>query len=202
MFCGTGNLKHIDHEDTNTSAVPVSSSPLPPVVKGSRKKANKNPYSTRGLDKFSTVLSELESKKEKIMSKAGSRGVAMVRFAYSSSHDSWVPIVVRIRDCKERDKKKVSETVGEASAAIGEEKMVLDKEEEGERVVKKSFSWGRYYWPMVVVLILVCLVLYGRVFAICCTTVLWYLVPGTMKKKDYGKRVVEGKKLMMVDADK
>lgn len=192
MFCGTGNFKHIDHEDTNAGAVPASSSsppPLPPVAKGSRKKANKNPYSTRGLDKFSTVLSELESKKEKIMSKAGSRGVAMVRFAYSSSHDSWVPIVVRIRDCEERDKKKVSsEAVGaaSASAAIGEEKMVLDKEEE-ERI-KKSFSWGRYYWPLVVVLMLVCLVLYGRVFAICCTTVMWYLVPGTVKKKDYAKR--------------
>ncbi|KAF0908363.1 hypothetical protein E2562_025044 [Oryza meyeriana var. granulata] len=45
-----------------------------------------------------------------------------------------------------------------------------------------SLSWGknvrpRHYMPFVSVLLLASLVVFGRVFAICCTSVWWYLVP-------------------------
>ncbi|XP_010942772.1 uncharacterized protein [Elaeis guineensis] len=107
--------------------------------------------------------------------------------------------------------------VGEESSAPlvrsrdGKE-VVKEAEPATERKVKKCFTWGAkegevgfwrwrpsYYWPLVIVLILVCLVMFGRVFAICCTSIWWYLVPTmrrgsgnvrrSMKKKDYGRRL-------------
>ncbi|KAL0924799.1 hypothetical protein M5K25_005657 [Dendrobium thyrsiflorum] len=93
MFCGVSSFSHVDDE---------LSSPSTP--RGTKKKHsstnNKNPYSSRGLEKYNSVLSELEAKKEKIM--AGRTGsvdgeVPMVRFMYSKSQD-WVPIVVRLKD--------------------------------------------------------------------------------------------------------
>ncbi|EHA8591252.1 hypothetical protein COCNU_scaffold039050G000020 [Cocos nucifera] len=222
MFCGTGSFKRIDEKPSSAPGSP----------KGSKKKANKNPYSTRGLDKFSTVLAELEAKREKIMAKVGTDGVAMVRFMYSNSQD-WIPIIVKLREDAKEEKTKLddakkpkplplppsqptSEVVKEGPASpVGSrdgKEVVKEAEPATERkVTKKCFTWGvkegevgfwrwrpSYYWPLVMVLILACLVMFGRVFAICCTSIWWYLVP-TMKrgsgkvrrsmKKDYGRRL-------------
>lgn len=208
MFCGTGSFKRIDEDPWLPTSAPGS-------PKGSKRKANKNPYSTRGLDKFSTVLAELEARREKIMAKAGTQGVSMVRFMYSDSQH-WIPIIVKLReDAKEENTKPAdakkpkhlelppsqnnSEVVKDLAAPVGS----ADAKEVAERKTKKCFSWGEvvpwrwrpsYYWPLAMVLILVCLVMFGRVFAICCTSIWWYLVPTlkggsgnarrSMKKKD------------------
>ncbi|PKU74607.1 uncharacterized protein LOC110100185 [Dendrobium catenatum] len=132
-----------------------------------RKRSKKNPYSSRGLDKFSSVVSELDARKKKIMSSAGANGVSLVRFMHSNSHD-WTPVIVRQRE-EEEDKNK----------AMDKELLpaVTAKTERG----KKEMKWWRwrpsYYLLAVMLLILVCFVISGRVFAICCLSVLWYLLP-------------------------
>ncbi|URE01206.1 GDSL-like Lipase/Acylhydrolase [Musa troglodytarum] len=177
MFCGTASFKNIDDD------APTPSSPM-----ASKKKASKNPYSTRGLDKFSTVLGDLEARRRKIMEKAGPQGaVSMVKFMYSNSTD-WIPVVVRRRDRQDDDAKVpiVSGGVEEAAPAMGRAKAVPEEK------VKSRLAWGAaeevkgwvrrnwrgsYYWPLVVLVALVCLVMFGRVFAICCMLVWWYLMP-------------------------
>ncbi|OAY81321.1 hypothetical protein ACMD2_18305 [Ananas comosus] len=180
MFCGTSSFKHIDGDDPRA---PVATSP-----KGSKKKAgNKNPYSTRGLDKFSAVLLDLESQRQKIMARAGSQGVAMVQFMYKSTND-WIPVVVRLRNRQDEESRvsgaqklaPASPTLagdGGAGEAAGGAKAVAKEERKGN----KGFAWGgwreSHSWMLVVVVMLVCIVVFGRVFAICCTSICWYLVP-------------------------
>ncbi|XVF36430.1 hypothetical protein REPUB_Repub19eG0057700 [Reevesia pubescens] len=73
-------------------------------------KDNKNPYSDRGLDKFSELLAELEEKRRKIYSQTDSQDISFVRFMYKNSTDC-VPIVVKLKDKKEEEKNKpVDET--------------------------------------------------------------------------------------------
>ncbi|XP_008811664.2 uncharacterized protein LOC103722767 [Phoenix dactylifera] len=209
MFCGTGSFKRIDEDPWLPTSAPGS-------PKGSKRKANKNPYSTRGLDKFSTVLAELEARREKIMAKAGTQGVSMVRFMYSNSQD-WIPIIVKLREDAKEEKRKPqnnSDVVKESAPLIGSvdaKEVAKAVESISERETKKYFSWGvkegevvpwrsrpSFYWPLVIVLLLICLVMFGRVFAICCTAIVWYLLPTieggsgnarrSMKKKDYGRR--------------
>lgn len=225
MFCGTGSFKRVDEDPRAPASAPGS-------PRGSKKKASKNPYSTRGLDKFSAVLAELEARREQIMAKTGTQGVSMVRFMYSNSKD-WIPIIVKLREDAKEEKAKPadakkpkplplppsqtgSEVIEDSSPAppvgsIDAKEVAKEAEKVTERKVKRGFPWDvkegealswvrwrpSYYWPLVMVLILVCLVTFGRVFAICCTSIWWYLVP-TMKgrsghlkrtkKKDYGRR--------------
>ncbi|RRT41149.1 hypothetical protein B296_00034698 [Ensete ventricosum] len=202
MICGTASFKNIDDD-----------APAPSSPKASKKKASKNPYSTRGLDKFSTVLGDLEARRRKIMEKAGPQGaVSMVKFMYSNSTD-WIPVVVRRRDRQDDDAKmsadeqqrKVPIVSGgaEEAKAVPEEKvksrLAWGAAEEAKGWVRRN--WRRsYYWPSVVLVALVCLVMFGRVFAICCMLVCWYLVPvvrgeggdvrrSVNKIKNFGRRM-------------
>ncbi|KAJ0961426.1 hypothetical protein J5N97_000381 [Dioscorea zingiberensis] len=205
MFCGTGSLSHVDEE------------PCAPSTPKETKKKNKNPYSTRGLDKFSAVMAELEARKEKIMAKTGSKEAPMVRFMYNNSND-WVPIIIKLRDDKkeqlaEPKKKPVMPVLPESPR---QEKTEIVAAPEKSKVEKKpcnlvvsegeGCSWWRwrpsYYWPVVMVLILSCLVVFGKTFAICCTSIWWYLVPSmqgsssvrrALKKRDYGRRLSDKK---------
>ncbi|KAL0925977.1 hypothetical protein M5K25_004357 [Dendrobium thyrsiflorum] len=191
MFCGTSSFHH-DADDS------PSSSP-----KASKKKSdrNKNPYSSRGLDKFTSVLSELEAKREKIMASTGAQGISMIRFMYSNSQD-WIPIIVRIRDDRNSNnqivaagEKKPEEVPLPPASAPAPEKKV------GRKLSDKSPWWkwrSSYFMPAMMVLILVCLAVFGRVFAICCTSIWWYLVPSyegdekmkrRVSKKEYVKRL-------------
>ncbi|WOL11642.1 hypothetical protein Cni_G20406 [Canna indica] len=215
MFCGTGSFKSVDSDPWSTPP----SSPKPTKKKAA---ATKNPYSARGRDKFSALLSELEARRAKIIATAGgSQGVAMVRFTCSSS-DDWIPIVIKIRDeDKPRDRAR---SPPPAAAKLPSSEEIAEKprtppevEEMAPATVlarkrKERFCWTSAWksvrlnclcWPpLVVLLMLLCLVVFGRVFAICCTTVWWYLLPlmecgerGGMslrrptKKKDYGRRL-------------
>ncbi|KAH0450062.1 hypothetical protein IEQ34_020754 [Dendrobium chrysotoxum] len=129
-----------------------------------RKRSKKNPYSSRGLDKFSSVLSELEARKKKIMSSTSANGVSLVRFMYSNSHD-WTPVIVRHRE--EEDKNKTMDK--ELSPPVKADR---------KKKEMKLWKWRpSYYMLAVMLLILVCFVISGRVFAICCLSVLWYLLP-------------------------
>ncbi|KAH7653925.1 hypothetical protein IHE45_19G110900 [Dioscorea alata] len=210
MFCGTGSFSHIEDQDDQVGG--VSSSP-----KDSKKKhANHNPYSNRGLDKFSAVLAELDARKDKIM--ANAKDVSMVRFVYNNSHD-WVPIIIKLSknnpsSLSKQQAQHHNQNKKECTSPVKSETLMLpppsEKKEKKEAMVmnkKKSFVWRRrtwmssyYYWFMMMALILVCLLLFGRVFAICCTSIWWYLVPTlqakkSVKKKDYARKLSDIRKI-------
>lgn len=183
----------------------------------SRAKA-KNPYSNRGLDKLAKLIKDLEARREKIMAQMGEQGnVSLIRFVYSNSQ-GWVPIVVKIKDGKQgklddsvpasrpiqQNSEKAIKLPIRSSAAANDVSKLDGK-------MKKSSSWSSNksdqtdlwrpcYWPSVVILVLFCLVMFGRSFAIICTSIWWYLVP-TLKggdvnmrrsiKKEYERRLSE-----------
>ncbi|XVE95035.1 hypothetical protein REPUB_Repub02eG0061400 [Reevesia pubescens] len=171
----------------------------------SHNKENKNPYSNRGLDKFSVLLAELEEKRQKIYSETGSENISFVRFMYKDSTD-FVPIVVKLKDKKEEEKKKPVDTKVHQPVIKNIDSEVLDKHPiEGKEVMKEisrlqpvnemtekkkkkksSFSWNMelhkwrrpsYYLPIFLVLILFLLVFFGRSVTILFTCIGWYIVP-------------------------
>lgn len=209
LLCGCLSQEDGHHQDTWWPATPRRSR------SGS---GGSNPYSTRGLDKFAAVLAELEAKKKKIVAQLGSQhGEAWVRFAQSNSND-WVPIVVKVKRPEDKKKAKLAlpQTVPASCGKPPEKKLVGAGR--GRKEVKiKSLLWNTkqggggwlwlrwrpgYYWPVVFVLILVCVVLFGRPFAIVCTSIWWYMVPSlkgngaNMRKstKEYVKKI-SGNKL-------
>ncbi|XP_029126765.1 uncharacterized protein LOC109797747 [Cajanus cajan] len=182
FVCGT--FRH--HEE---DGVPCSS------PKKSKRKDNKNPYSNRGLDKFSALLADLDERRQKVYSQMSPHEISLVRFAYSSN-DDFVPIVVKV---KNKDQKKhKSEELGvrhlqsfseqlekSAEEATVEERKQQPRSLESHHHKKDfifGFSWNMFKWPsfyvpVVVILILVFLTVFGRSVATLCTCVVWYLVP-------------------------
>ncbi|KAG6608423.1 hypothetical protein SDJN02_01391, partial [Cucurbita argyrosperma subsp. argyrosperma] len=63
-------------------------------------KDKKNPYSDRGLDKFSALLTDLEQKRKQIYAQTDPENIVLVRFAYKNS-DECVPVVVKQKEKKE-----------------------------------------------------------------------------------------------------
>ncbi|KAJ0024076.1 hypothetical protein Pint_08640 [Pistacia integerrima] len=177
----------------------------------SHNKGTKNPYSTRGLDKFSALLAELEEKKQKIYSQRGSEDISLVRFVYKDT-DDFVPIVVKVKKEKTKSVDDIKETpVQHESETV--DKFLVDQSKD-DRIItkKKSFSWNdiklnnwrrpSYYLPAAIILILLFLVFFGRSFAILCTSIGWYMVPTLQgenssneisqeRKKKYVRRMSE-----------
>jgi hypothetical protein len=201
MFCGAGSFKGVDKEEGAGVGKPAK-------AKGKKN----NPYATRGLDRFSVVLSELESKRERILRRVGSDAGAdhlMVRFVQSEAK-GWVPIVVKLpheedqaaddgahkRQGKGRTASKPSTPPAEPASPKEEDAARLTHVVAAEKAavsaakkrkaggVRWSWAWERAktmrprrYWPLAMALLLLCLVVFGRVFAICCTSIWWYLLP-------------------------
>jgi len=201
MFCGAGSFKDVDKEEGTAGA----GKPAKAKTKagGKAKGRNNNPYASRGLDKFSVVLSELESKREKILRRVGSDVDAdhlMVRFVQSEKK-GWVPIVVKLPHEEEKQtaagaKKRQGKPASQSSTpptepaspkedpvAVQAKATVPPAKKSKAGGVRWSWAWGRkmmrpcYYWPLAMTLLLLCLVVFGRVFAICCTSIWWYVLP-------------------------
>ncbi|KAJ3672569.1 hypothetical protein LUZ60_007290 [Juncus effusus] len=197
MFCGTGSFKTLedDHDLCKTPSTP----------RGNRRKSTSknNPFSSRGLDKFSTVVSELEARKEKIMAEASSQGVIMVKFMHSQTKD-WIPIIIHLPDSKrdtKKDPKRNNNTRSVQSLPVSPRGQVPPcppanneikednsriEEVKNENIMKRrnrdsflSLSKMRpsTYWPWAMVIVLISLVFFGKTFAICCTSIWWYLIP-------------------------
>lgn len=165
-------------------------------------KESKNPYANRGLDKFSALVADLEEKRKEIYLQSGSRDIAFVRFVASSS-DNFVPVVVKAKDHhhhhhhqhhhhqnKEKKKAERSEARKKIASAIRDSETTVESTEEvkaadqpkvelNEAAKRKSFSWRRpsCYVPLAMIMILLLLTLFGRSFAIVCTSLGWYMVP-------------------------
>ncbi|KAF8668587.1 hypothetical protein HU200_051759 [Digitaria exilis] len=207
MFCGAGSFKDVDKEEGTAGG--GGKKPAAVAAKamkkagGSKSKGKDNPYASRGLDKFSTVLSELESKREKILRRVGPDVDAdhlMVRFVQSEAK-GWVPIVVKVpheeeikaSDAKKRQSSKPSSSSSspptepaspkEDAAKPPAHVAAAAKKRKASSGVRWAWAWGRskvrpcHYWALAMVLLLLSLVVFGRVFAICCTSIWWYLLP-------------------------
>ncbi|OIW15572.1 hypothetical protein TanjilG_01095 [Lupinus angustifolius] len=229
LVCGT-----FHHEDDNPLLVSPGCSP-----RKSKRKVDNNPYSTRGLDKFSELLADLDEKRQKIYSQMNPQDISFIRFVYSKT-DDFVPIVVKVRNkddkkqhkseelrvVKARNLTPISESMveksGTESNAINvEERREQPKFEFEAKESKKSFIWSvkkwdmwkpSFYVPMVMILILMFLTMFGRSFATICTCVLWYIIPTlkdnntlssnprkSMKKKDYVRGLSEIKKVVLTN---
>ena len=97
FICGSF---HHQEED-----VPCSS---PKKSKRKESRNDKNPYSNRGLDKFSALLDDLDERRTKVYSQMSPQDISFVRFAYSNNHDI-VPIVVKVKNNKDQKKHKSEE---------------------------------------------------------------------------------------------
>uniref|UniRef100_A0ACD5UZT2 Uncharacterized protein n=1 Tax=Avena sativa TaxID=4498 RepID=A0ACD5UZT2_AVESA len=305
MCCGTASLKDVDKGELSLRGgggetprkekkvgMVAKEKKAPPEVAKQAKKKKENPYASLGLDKFSTVLAELETRREMVLRRVDGDGGdrVMVRFVQSRAKE-WVPVVVRLppeepaakggprKKCKlglavsppaptqpltpREDVKRAAKDAAKgepkskcrlkaavppplrqpstprnteyycawpkeddvklaaADAAKCEPKkkcklisavsppltqpstprstefcawpkedvkhatvaVAPAKKKATTPAVARLSSLGKkvtrpsQYWPFVAVLLLVSLVVFGRVFAICCTSVWWYLVP-------------------------
>ncbi|GLT26228.1 hypothetical protein SLA2020_013100 [Shorea laevis] len=93
LICGTGGFQREDDELSSCSLSPKSSPVSTPRkskrsnLRKSHNRDSKNPYSSRGLDKFSAVLAELEEKKQKIYSQIW---VLKNPAGFSVENPSWI----------------------------------------------------------------------------------------------------------------
>ncbi|CAI9757891.1 unnamed protein product [Fraxinus pennsylvanica] len=192
---------------------------------GSRRKDNKNPYANRGLEKFYALLADLDEKRQKIYTQMGFEDVSLVRFVYSNSNHV-KPIVVKVKERRSQDRKanaRLTKNNSEASEkspvemseglAITNEVQQVKDEQSDRRNMKCCLICGRfklekfrqpyYYFLVVILFILMLLAIFGRPFAILCTSIGWYLIPTIKgessdsskqeKKKEYVKKVSEKK---------
>lgn len=171
-------------------------------IHNNNNKDNKNPYSTRGLDKFSALLADLEEKRQQIYAQTGSQDDTFVRFMYKDSNDSVpVPIVLKMKDKKPEDQKtkphredkhatlssealdKLTVKPSVAAAAAPKEEEVVQQQPKTKFDFLRNINFKRpsFYLPVAVVLILVLLAVFGRSVAILCTSIGWYAIP-TLKE--------------------
>ncbi|KAK7376971.1 hypothetical protein VNO80_02391 [Phaseolus coccineus] len=217
FVCGTLHNEYGDDD-------PCLASPLSSPRKYKRKYSKNNPYSSRGLDKFSELLADLDEKRQKIYSQMNPHEISFVRFVYSNSDDI-VPVVVKVKKNNKDHKHQSQELKGVRSRTTlphTSESMITDTEERNQPKIEKNhrevgktnFSWdlGKpyFYLPLVMVLILLLLVVFGRSATTLYTSVLWYVI-STMKdsspsntrmstkKKDYVRELSE-KKIVMTNA--
>ncbi|XP_019152411.1 PREDICTED: uncharacterized protein LOC109149202 [Ipomoea nil] len=185
-ICGSSHLDLQTDEDEMYVLLSPSSTPKR-SKKGTfyRGREIKNPYANRGLDKFSALLADLQNLKQKIYTQMGSDDISFVRFAFLNSNDV-KPIIVKSKNKKQgaADKDEVEQNVvqstGEAQETGGEEKR-LGKSVSWKKMnyVMKWENWKkpRYYLPVAIILILALLAVYGRTFAVMCTSIGWYAIP-------------------------
>ncbi|CAH9144912.1 unnamed protein product [Cuscuta epithymum] len=97
-LCNGGSSHFLSDEDEVDDL-----SPCPSTKRSSKMAALNNPYSNRGLDKFSALLVDLHVMKQKIYTRMGSEQISFIRFAFSSSNRV-KPIIVKT---KKKNKKPV-----------------------------------------------------------------------------------------------
>ncbi|KAI3460148.1 hypothetical protein Pfo_016811 [Paulownia fortunei] len=202
FICGSRSFRHQDEDENGSFGSPCST---PKRSKRStsfsrfigKDSSNKNPYAGRGLDKFSALLADLDDKRQKIYTQKGSEDIAFVQFAYSTDSKQLKPIVVKVKKKNNNNNKNFlkhlsnSNTIT-ANPADASDKSVNAISQDGEMVIpqqQKGGSRKRYQrwngslrlryccFPAIVVSILLFLAIYGRSFAILCTSIGCYLIP-------------------------
>ncbi|CAH9100638.1 unnamed protein product [Cuscuta epithymum] len=191
FICGSSQA-HEDLEDEMDCLSPKRSK------KGNSNGKNNNPYANRGLDKFSALLAEIQDKKQKIYTQVGADEISIVRFVFSSNSNHVKPIVVKLKGGNTKKENTPARRSGES--INNEDEVIKDVEKVKEtgccskRKFTKTVSWKkmtledwknpRFYMPLTIILILVFLAVYGRTFAILCTSVGWYAIPAIKEKRE------------------
>ncbi|KAI9106398.1 hypothetical protein K1719_021926 [Acacia pycnantha] len=228
--CGTFPNEEDDeacHKSSDFSASPRSKR----CKSHGKSSKNNNPYSSRGRDKFSAILADLDERRQKIYSQTTNpHDISLVRFVYTET-DDFAPVVVK---AKNRDPQKhkseelmklrpaapvISEPVVDNNKAAIESRGVVEEfsrrrsnaESDRRKAEKTRVTWNTWrrpsvYLPVVMVLILVFLIVFGRSAATLCTFIVWYIVPilstsntesskssKSAKKKEYVRGVSEKK---------
>ncbi|XP_055834773.1 uncharacterized protein LOC129903290 [Solanum dulcamara] len=185
FICGSFN--HQDDDDMeifSPCSTPKRSKKCLLRIRSSNKN---NPYSDRGLDKFSALLADLEDKKQRIYSQIAPDDISLVRFVYSNSNDA-KPIIVKLKDKKSLTEEKIESPNKQRTREVYEDCEEGEAKPEESKVIKKSgSSWSSmklenlkrpmFYLPITIIMILLFLAIYGRSFAIMCTSIGWYLIP-------------------------
>ncbi|KAL3514371.1 hypothetical protein ACH5RR_027088 [Cinchona calisaya] len=185
-----GSFKNQERDDFEELLSPCT---IPRRSRSSRNhRDSKNPYANQGLERFYALLAQLEDKKKKIYIQKGSERISFIYFTNSNS-DDWKPVIVKLKkkeitDTKYNAQHKHKHTIEAAPSSIVVDQVGQPKEEMIIRRLSKTKSknWSHHifgYLPVTIILILLFLAMYGRSFAILCTTFGWYLVPMTMKEK-------------------
>ncbi|KAK9129696.1 hypothetical protein Sjap_010183 [Stephania japonica] len=164
----------------------------------SNKKNKNNPYSTQGLDKFASVLADLEEKKQKIIckQKGGSQETLMVRFKGSDSK-GWLPIVVRLGSIAKPNNNHQHNNQDKSSSS-STSSITDQKKPKAQRIgylqglqISERMKMVRLVVVAVLVMIgALCLVRLGRSFTVMGACVSSYLVP---LMKDNGGRLTKAK---------
>ncbi|KAA8528453.1 hypothetical protein F0562_035808 [Nyssa sinensis] len=217
--CLCGSFQHHQEGDDDDEPMSIPRSPPRKSRKSSmfRSRNNKNPYANCGLDKFSALLADLEDRRQKIYTEMGSEDISFVRFMYSNSNDCR-PVVVKVKNNKQ-DKpnagnfkdKTVAHNNSEALEKQPLESSTITMVSDENRKKKKKtlitsdmkfddWKWP-YYLTAIIILILLFLAMFGRSFAILCTSIGWYLLPKIKErstnlkrnKRDYIRRLSENK---------
>ncbi|XP_059281588.1 uncharacterized protein LOC132035344 [Lycium ferocissimum] len=208
-----GSFHHQDEDDMEMFSPCSTPKRSKKNLSRTRSSNKNNPYSDRGLDKFSALLAVLEDKKQRIYSQIGPDDISFVRFVFSNSNDV-KPIVVKLKDKKPstnviEDNKQTPEKIKSPKKQSTSE---ADKDRQEGKIEPKRVSWNlkwenlkrpMFYLPVTIILILVFLAIYGRSFAIMCTSIGWYLIPSIgssrsststrkpKRKKEYTRRFSE-----------
>ncbi|KAL6560187.1 hypothetical protein OROHE_006194 [Orobanche hederae] len=207
FICGSGSFNHQDEDETESNGSPC---PTPKRSKrntsfckiiGKDNNSNKNPYANRGLDKFYSLLADLDDKKQKIYRRMGAEEISFVRFVYTNDSNHVKPIVVKVKEKKQEKNstdlinksiKNSASNINPTNVEVTDETSVtpLAEEELNKKSRRKkrclrckgslkldNLKQSYFYFPVILVLILSFLAIYGRTFAILCTSIGWYMVP-------------------------
>ncbi|KAG6400354.1 hypothetical protein SASPL_137181 [Salvia splendens] len=190
FICGSGSFSNQDEGGDHEAY--ASPCPTPKRSRRStsfcrilgRDSGSKNPYADRGLEKFYALLADLDDKKQKIYMQRGSEEISFVRFVYTGDSDVVKPIVVKL---KEKNLPKSAKNFTDQSSFNSAATPIEAKSEKSTRKKRSLRCKGslkiedlkqpHFYFPVMVFLILVFLAIYGRSFAILCTSIGWYLAP-------------------------
>ncbi|KAK9699326.1 hypothetical protein RND81_08G167400 [Saponaria officinalis] len=210
LICGTSVLPRDEEDEHERKTRSAESSPR---KSRSSSHKNNNPYSTRGLDRFSALLSEIEQKRQKIYSEVDPNEISLVRFVYTGDHE-FKPIIVKAKPApnditnQQQPEKQPKIYMGQkplpsrkfsasfSSSSITAKEVKTDTQNETTTKKKESTSsykrlWVNSSWvkpkvylPMIIIMITVLLLLLGKSFAIMCTSIGWYVIPSIMNSSN------------------
>ncbi|KAL9242529.1 hypothetical protein vseg_016521 [Gypsophila vaccaria] len=171
FFCGTSVIPHEEEYDDYERTHSPASSPR----KSRPSKSNNNPYSSRGLDQFSALLSEIEHKRQQIYSQLDPHEISLVRFVCTDGHE-FKPIVVKAK--QRPPKPDTTEKLPTENDTTKNRQMTTVK-------CNRRRLNPKFYLVVILVMILMALVLFGRSVAIMCASIGWYIVPTFAHTSNY-----------------
>ncbi|CAA7031108.1 unnamed protein product [Microthlaspi erraticum] len=148
-------------------------------------KESKNPFSDRGLEKFSALLSELDEKRQSIYSKRiDSDGLPLIRFVFKSSGEC-VPVMIKTKRVTKKKDAQDDFNFKVKTESKTEEEIEMKIRESGTEQKQscvlheklEKISRPNHFLPVTAILVLIFLVFFGRTVSIMCTCIVWYLVP-------------------------